>query len=63
MLPRSARLAVLGRLLDHVAADGWLLIADEVSNIGDFEDVISAHPASWQLRERSAGYLFMQRAG
>ena len=29
MLPEAPRLAVLGRLLDHADAGGWVLIADE----------------------------------
>ncbi|HEY8596216.1 MAG TPA: class I SAM-dependent methyltransferase [Devosiaceae bacterium] len=62
MLPRTDRLTVLARLLDHVAANGWLLIADEPRNIKDFEAVIAAHGAQWANRPGKRGYLFAQRS-
>ena len=63
MLPRAARLAVLKVLLDHVAEGGWLLIADERSNIPDFRDVISAHPRDWRSDLSKGGHHFVQMIG
>lgn len=62
MLPRSTRLTVLATLLEHVVENGWLLIADEPSNIGDFERVIADHGARWNLEFRHRGYLFAHRS-
>ncbi|SEW14218.1 Methyltransferase domain-containing protein [Aliiroseovarius sediminilitoris] len=61
MLTRSARHDVLARLLDHVADQGWLLIADEPSNITGFERTIDAHDTAWAVEVRQSGYLFMRR--
>ncbi|MCK0138611.1 class I SAM-dependent methyltransferase [Aliiroseovarius sp. F47248L] len=61
MLTRSVRLDVLARLLDHLADRGWLLIADEPSNIADFERTVAAHPAALATEVRQSGYLFMRR--
>ena len=61
MLDPSSQLAVLSRLLDHVAAGGWLLIADEPSNIDDFDEVIAKHAADWMVDLRRRGYLFVRR--
>ena len=61
MLERAARLAVLARLLDHVAAGGWVLIADEPANMAGFRRVIAAHARAWTTRFEQRGYLFVQR--
>jgi len=61
MLSLTKRLAVLKRLLNHVTKDGWLLIADETSNIDAFEAVIAAHEAAWNTEFSRKGYLFMRR--
>ena len=62
MLARQDRLSVLGRLLDHVDKQGWVLIADESSNIGDFKSVVSEHPANWQTDLSQRGNLFLRRS-
>lgn len=62
MLARPARLAVLNTMLDHVNENGWLLIADEAANIGDFEAAASAHLANWTTEVSRRGYLFMRRS-
>ncbi len=62
MLVRSARLSTLKTMLDHVNEQGWLLIADEASNIGDFGSVISAHEATWQTEFSRRGFLFVRRS-
>ena len=61
MLPTSDRLATLAILLDHVADKGWVLIADEASNMADFVDVISAHKAAWHAELSERGYLFVRQ--
>lgn len=62
MLPKAPRLAVLQTLLDHVAAKGWIVIADEVSNMAAFDKIISNHAAKWQAAPTERSYLFAQRS-
>ncbi|MEP2534223.1 class I SAM-dependent methyltransferase [Shimia sp.] len=62
MLSEPVRLAVLKTMLGHVCPRGWLLIADEVSNIEAFEKVISRDSAQWQTTHKNRGYLFVQRS-
>ena len=61
MLSKARRLSVLQVLLDHVGRNGWLLIADEKSNISDFEKLIFIHRAAWKTELRERGYLFVCR--
>lgn len=61
MLPRGPRLDVLGRMLGCVSDKGWVLIADETSNIGDFKDALEAHSHDWKSALSKKGYLFAQR--
>lgn len=61
MLPTPDRLAVLKVLLDHVGKGGWVLIADETTNIAGFEAVIEGHCTLWRTDLRKRGYLFVQR--
>ena len=62
MLPKVPRLSVLDSLLDHVDVDGWVLIADEVSNISDFQGVFSRHHFDWKHVFSKQGYLFVRRS-
>lgn len=62
MLSERPRLAVLGRLIDHVAAGGWALIEDEKSNMAGFKSVMEAHSAAWRYAVDKGGSLFAQRA-
>ena len=62
MLSEQRRLSVLERLLDHVDAAGWILIADEATNISGFERVISNHGCDWTFELFKRGYLFALRA-
>ncbi|SDX85508.1 Methyltransferase domain-containing protein [Ruegeria halocynthiae] len=62
MLSATVRKAVLERLLDHVDVDGWLLIADEASNINGFKDVIQSHQSNWSTELSKRGYLFIRRS-
>ena len=61
MLPRAQRIDVLEVLLDHVDLAGWLLIADERSNIPEFANVVEKHRAEWSTELRRGGYLFIRR--
>lgn len=62
MLDASERPAVLARYLDRVEAGGYVLIADERSNIPMFEAVLEADRRNWQLVKRRRGYLFAREA-
>lgn len=62
MLTKQPRLSVLKKLLDHAAVDGWVLIADEESNIRDFKGVMLAHELDWIHELSKNGYLFVRRA-
>ena len=62
MLARQDRLSVLEKLLDHVDRQGWVLIADETSNIKDFKSVVSEHPAVWHTDLARRGNLFLRRS-
>ena len=61
MLALSSRLSVLKTLLNHVSEDGWFLIADEASNMREFETSIAAHEANWKTELSRKGYLFLRR--
>jgi len=61
MLDASERPAVLARYLDHVEAGGYVLIADERSNIPTFEAVLEADRRDWRTLLRRRGYLFAQQ--
>ncbi len=61
MLTKEARLSVLAQLLMHVVENGWLLIADEASNIDEFERLISSHQSDWEITLSKRGYLFAHR--
>jgi 2-polyprenyl-3-methyl-5-hydroxy-6-metoxy-1,4-benzoquinol methylase len=62
MLPQADQLTVLERLLDAVSVDGWVLIADEPSNIPGFETVLATHKNAWQTHKKQRGTLFVKRA-
>jgi SAM-dependent methyltransferase len=62
MLSEKTRLSVLEQLLGHVDVGGWVLIADEATNISGFEEVISSHRFDWQHEFSKRGYLFVSRS-
>lgn len=62
MLAQDDRIAVLRGLIAHVADDGFVLIADEVSNIQDFENVFDDSNSIWSPVLKKRGYLFVQRS-
>ncbi|MCK0143808.1 class I SAM-dependent methyltransferase [Aliiroseovarius sp. F20344] len=61
MLSKPDRLDALARLIDHVAPNGWLLIADEASNMKDFDHIVMDHHATWTITYQKRGYLFCSR--
>lgn len=60
MLPKPAQLTVLALLVTHVTSDGWLLIADEASNMQGFRDVLTASAHNWTITQDAKGFLFAQ---
>ncbi|GAB5449478.1 class I SAM-dependent methyltransferase [Gymnodinialimonas sp.] len=60
MLDGPSRRAVLGKMLDHVAKGGWLLIADEASNVEACKTVAAEHEVQWQVEVSRRGYLFLR---
>ena len=62
MLAALDRNTVLERSLDHVRDGGWILIADEASNMKNFKAVIAAHAANWNVISSRRGYLFLRRS-
>lgn len=61
MLSEPKRLEALDRLTDHVAHNGWVLIADERSNIAGMKEVISSREEAWDTELERGGYLFFRR--
>ena len=61
MLDPEDQLSVLQTMLDAVCADGFMLIADESSNIPAFEKVFDASKPVWTPIFKRRGYLFVQR--
>ena len=61
MLPKAAALDVLARLLGCVRNPGWMLIADEKSNMQGFKDVVAAETGTWTTTLDKGGALFLRR--
>ena len=61
MLKKAEARSVLARLCRHVTADGWVLIADETSNIEGFEAVLADADENWKTVMKKKGYLFAHR--
>ncbi|MBU2991926.1 class I SAM-dependent methyltransferase [Octadecabacter sp. 1_MG-2023] len=62
MLSAPDRRAVLTRLLGHIRPNGWLLIADETSNIPDFTSTLRTQNSPWTVEHLKGGYLFARQA-
>ena len=63
MLDAGPRAATLGRLLRAVADGGWLVIADEASNLPAFRDQLVTNRREWMIEHCGKGYLFAQALG
>ena len=61
MLNEADRLSVLSTLIQHVTKPGYLLIADEKSNIEGFRNVLDASGSDWTSMLERGGYLFVKR--
>lgn len=61
MLAERDRLDVLERLIRAVAKGGWVLIADERSNMQGFKDVFGACADAWDTELDARGTLFLRR--
>lgn len=61
MLAEAPRLEALARLIGYVDQGGWVLIADERSNMDGFKQVFAQHSADWAVQTDAKGYLFLQR--
>ncbi len=61
MLDEGPRLQALGVLADHVASNGWLLIADEAVSIPAFLDALDEMDTIWRTVVLKRGNLFLQR--
>jgi tellurite methyltransferase len=62
MLPKADRLAALTRLIAVVPSGGWVLIADETSNMPGFKTVFAASGHVWAPEINTRGTLFLRRA-
>lgn len=62
MLDEAPRLQALETLAGCVAPNGWLLIADETSNLPAFLEVLDAMSATWRTDLHKRGTLFLQRS-
>ncbi len=62
MLNEADRLSVLSTLVQHVTKSGYLLIADEKSNIEGFRNVLDASGADWMPVLERGGYLFVKKS-
>lgn len=58
MLDSTDRRAVFARLIKSVAAGGYVLIADQRSNIPEIEAVLESSRRNWKYELRDRGYLF-----
>ncbi|WP_371225039.1 class I SAM-dependent methyltransferase [Roseovarius sp. 2305UL8-3] len=62
MLPKDAQPETLGRLIRSVSETGWVLIADERSNMEGFKRVFANSPVAWSAELDKGGTLFMRRS-
>jgi 2-polyprenyl-3-methyl-5-hydroxy-6-metoxy-1,4-benzoquinol methylase len=62
MLPEKERLDVLARVISAVPIGGWVLIADEASNMRGLKRVFSASEREWKTKLEAGGTLFLQRS-
>lgn len=58
MLDPVPRLATFKTLLAHIATGGWLILADETSNLPDFRAALDADLRTWTVERCARGLLF-----
>lgn len=61
MLAEDDRLAVLDRLSNCVVPEGFLLLADEKSNLTKMKALLENQEIEWRLVLEKGGHLFVQR--
>ncbi len=62
LLDETSRLTVLSRLCAATKDGGYVLIADETSNLPGMRDTFEKDPATWKTIKDERGFLFMQKA-
>lgn len=62
MLGTCERSTVLARLLESVASRGFVLIADERSNVPTFEVALEIDRRDWRTVRKHRGYLFVRQS-
>ena len=60
MLRKEDQIQVLGRLLEYVLEDGFVLIADEKSNMLHLKQVFEDSDQEWSICLEKGGSLFLQ---
>jgi len=58
MLGEPERFSTFARLLDYVAIGGFVLLADESSNMPEFARALETDRRDWNVFLRRSGYLF-----
>jgi SAM-dependent methyltransferase len=61
MLDRETRLQVLERLLRATREGGYLLIADEKSNLPAMQALLDADREQWTVLKQAGGFLFARK--
>ena len=61
MLTPDDQIKTLTTLLDHIDPRGWVLIADERSNLARLHSVFDADVANWAVTYEKGGTLFLQQ--
>lgn len=62
MLDAAPRAAVFEMLVACVRPQGWLILADETSNLPDFSAALNGAGAVWRIDRCKMGLLFAQRS-
>jgi trans-aconitate methyltransferase len=62
MLPQATGFEVLEKLIKFVTTGGWVLIADETTNIAGFKKIFANDVHQWRTDHAQKGNLFLQRA-
>ncbi len=61
MVDVDTQMTVLGKIIPVVRNNGFVLIADEKSNIPRMKALFEADPRNWAIINEQQGYLFLQK--
>ena len=61
MLDAKPRAAAFQTLIACVAPSGWLVLADETSNLPAFKAALLAEESNWDIERCEKGMLFAQK--